>query len=116
MGMFGTVHPTRRNAESYATQGEEVREYVLSAEVRNERNGEWLDKYGACKVCDGEIPHGHTPNCDIYKLESEIQRLKSFHATDMRVTNESADFHMKECERLRQRVNELEKKVKANFQ
>jgi hypothetical protein len=24
-----------------------------------------------CKVCDGEIPDGHTENCDIWKLEKK---------------------------------------------
>lgn len=43
-----------------------------TAELKaTERNGEWIDKWGACKVCDGEIPHGHSANCDIYKLESQ---------------------------------------------
>lgn len=32
-------------------------------------NGEWLDKWGGCRVCGGEIPHGHTNNCDIFKYE-----------------------------------------------
>lgn len=41
-----------------------------------DRDGNWLDEWGACKVCDGEIPHGHTNNCDIYKLECEIRRLR----------------------------------------
>jgi hypothetical protein len=34
-----------------------------------DRDGNWMDKWGACKVCDGEIPYGHTENCDLYKLE-----------------------------------------------
>lgn len=41
-----------------------------------DRDGNWLDKWGACKVCDGEIPHGHTNNCDIYKLECTIRRYE----------------------------------------
>jgi hypothetical protein len=39
----------------------------------NERNGNWIDRWGACKVCGGEIPHGHTENCDIYKLECSVR-------------------------------------------
>jgi hypothetical protein len=35
------------------------------------RDGNWLDKWGCCRVCNGEIPHGHTLNCDIFKLEQE---------------------------------------------
>jgi hypothetical protein len=41
-----------------------------------DRDGNWLDKWGACKVCDGEIPHGHTNNCDIYKLECTVRRYE----------------------------------------
>lgn len=41
-----------------------------------QRNGDWIDKFGACKICGGEIPYGHTGNCDVYKLEDEIQQLK----------------------------------------
>lgn len=40
------------------------------------RDGNWMDKMGACKVCDGEIPHGHTNNCDIYKLECTVRRYE----------------------------------------
>lgn len=36
------------------------------------RDGKWFDEWGACRVCDGEIPHGHTPNCDYWKLEQEL--------------------------------------------
>jgi hypothetical protein len=40
------------------------------------RDGNWIDEWGACKVCGGEIPHGHTPNCDIFKLEQEASLLR----------------------------------------
>jgi hypothetical protein len=36
------------------------------------RDGNWLDKFGCCKICDGEIPYGHTANCDIWKLEQQL--------------------------------------------
>jgi hypothetical protein len=39
------------------------------------RDGKWLDEFGACKVCDGEIPDGHTNNCDIWKLEQQLGHL-----------------------------------------
>ena len=35
--------------------------------------GSWMDKWGACKVCGGEIPHGHTDDCDILKMERELR-------------------------------------------
>jgi hypothetical protein len=37
----------------------------------DERNGCYLDKMWSCKVCDGEIPDGHTDDCDIWKLEKK---------------------------------------------
>lgn len=40
------------------------------------RDGNWIDKWGACKVCDGEIPYGHSEKCDIYKLEKEVREAK----------------------------------------
>jgi hypothetical protein len=39
-------------------------------------DGSWADKYGACRVCGGEIPHGHTNNCDIWKQEQQITDLR----------------------------------------
>lgn len=42
-------------------------------------DGSWLDEWGSCKACGGEIPHGHSKNCDIYKLqmaEQERDQLK----------------------------------------
>jgi|GEM_PF-6050095 len=47
------------------------------ATLDEKRDGSWMDKYGACRVCDGEIPHGHTKNCDLYKLEVEITEVKA---------------------------------------
>ena len=41
-----------------------------------DRDGSWMDNWGACKVCDGEIPHGHTENCDLYKLEQRASRYE----------------------------------------
>ncbi len=39
-------------------------------------NGNWLDEWGSCRVCGGEIPHGHTNNCDIFKMEQTERRLR----------------------------------------
>ena len=44
--------------------------------LHKDRNGDWIDQYGACKVCDGEIPYGHRENCDIYNLEQQAYNLK----------------------------------------
>ena len=41
------------------------------------RDGNFLDDMGACKVCGGEIPEGHTDNCDIWKLEREVKELRA---------------------------------------
>lgn len=50
---------------------------LSEARKDSERDGNWLDKWGCCKVCSDEIPDGHTNNCDIYKLELEIKSLKA---------------------------------------
>lgn len=42
--------------------------------MSDNRDGNWMDKYGACKVCGGEIPLGHSENCDVYKLELKVRR------------------------------------------
>lgn len=40
------------------------------------RDGSWMDQWGACKICGGEIHHGHTNNCDIYKMECRIRQCE----------------------------------------
>jgi hypothetical protein len=40
------------------------------------RDGDWMDEFGCCKLCDGEVPNGHTENCYIWKLEQQITALK----------------------------------------
>lgn len=59
------------------------------------------------------IAHGGIRS--IHNLEAEIQRLHAFHKEDMRVTNESAHFHMLECNRLRARVAELEEVLRESL-
>lgn len=44
---------------------------------KDQRDGSWADKWGACRVCDGEIPHGHSENCDIYKMEKTERELRT---------------------------------------
>lgn len=46
-------------------------------ENREARDGKWIDKFGCCKLCDGEIPHGHTNSCDLYAIEQERDQLKA---------------------------------------
>ena len=38
---------------------------------------DWCDKYGACKVCGGEIPHGHQNDCAIYAIQKQVKDLKA---------------------------------------
>lgn len=44
--------------------------------TRESRPGDWMDEWGACKVCGGEIPAGHTPNCDYWKLEQKLHTAR----------------------------------------
>lgn len=41
-------------------------------------HGDWMDEFGACKVCSGEIPHGHTSNCYIWKIEQKLDKMRGF--------------------------------------
>jgi hypothetical protein len=41
------------------------------------RDGNWLDEWGSCRVCGGEIPYGHTENCDLYKMEKTERELRA---------------------------------------
>lgn len=40
-----------------------------TAYLADRPNGEWIDKWGSCRVCGGEIPHGHMPKCDVFRYE-----------------------------------------------
>lgn len=42
----------------------------------DERDGNFLDTMGCCKLCDGEIPAGHTEDCDLWKKEKENLKLR----------------------------------------
>lgn len=37
---------------------------------------DFMDKWGSCKICEGEIPYGHQGKCYIYAQEKEIKFLK----------------------------------------
>lgn len=43
---------------------------------------------------------------EIDALKAEIERLQKLHVEDMRVTNASADFHMKRCASLEHQLKE----------
>lgn len=39
--------------------------------------GSWIDGWGACRTCGGEIPDGHLPSCDYWRLEQEVARWRA---------------------------------------
>ena len=45
--------------------------------------GSWMDDNGACKVCDGEIPYGHSENCDVYKMQCQIKHMEELHVMQL---------------------------------
>lgn len=65
----------------------------------DERNGCFLDKQWCCKVCDGEIPDGHTDYCDIWKLE---KKHRDFLANEYSNVLTERDRLLLEVERLRE--------------
>lgn len=64
---------------------ERIKELESALKEAGIRDGNWIDKWGCCRVCDGEIPDGHTDDCDIYKLEQDARRLEYMLKQDFRV-------------------------------
>jgi len=50
----------------------------------SKRDGKWLDDIGCCKLCDGEIPYGHTDNCDMWKMEQAMTTAESVRLQETR--------------------------------
>lgn len=66
-----------RELTQQRARAERAEEQVSNLKETHKRDGNWIDRWGACKVCDGEIPYGHTDNCDLYKLEKENAELRA---------------------------------------
>ena len=90
-------------------------EEALAKHCQDERpDGNWLDKWGTCRVCGGEIPHGHTDNCDIFKYEkmelalTEDKRKALEFATGCNAQMASAQAQLlasqQECKALREMI------------
>lgn len=63
------------------TADEPEKNVAESKTPMDERNGDWVDSFGCCKLCDGEIPYGHLDECRIWKLERELAEAKAREAT-----------------------------------
>ena len=37
---------------------------------------DWADKWGACKICQGEIPYGHAKSCVILQMQTRRRELE----------------------------------------
>lgn len=44
--------------------------------MRKSKVSDWFDKDGACKICEGELPHGHHGNCFVYSKIKEVAKLE----------------------------------------
>lgn len=42
-----------------------------------------MDDSGSCKVCGGELPHGHAPACDYWKLEMQVKQMEELHVMQL---------------------------------
>lgn len=118
---FGIDHPLQlivraeNNQETYVDillkvvdeQKEQLTSEISKLKELLKRDGNWLDKWGVCKVCGGEIPHGHTDECHIFKQESEISRLKS----ELAEAHRMADFNEGAYKELQQKLSSAEKMV-----
>jgi hypothetical protein len=54
----------------------ELVQYKTRLKEEMVRDGDWIDKWGSCRTCGGEIPYGHTDTCYLYKLECELAEAK----------------------------------------
>ncbi len=73
-------------------------------EYKDTRDGNWLDEWGSCRVCGGEIPYGHTDNCDIFKSEKKIRELEQSRESYI----ELAAGECEDKNEAHQRIRELE--------
>lgn len=62
---------------SHAALTARVKELEEIQKNSAKRDGNWIDQWGACKVCDGELPAGHTNDCDVFKLEDKVRSLQA---------------------------------------
>ena len=76
----------------------------------DKRNGCFLDEMWCCKVCDGEIPDGHTPDCDIWKLE---KLHRDFLANEYNTVLLERDALKAENERLREALERIRARVES---
>ncbi len=60
---------------SFVGVREDVARLTAALKESSQRDGNWLDKWGCCRVCDGEIPYGHTEGCDLYAMEKRERVL-----------------------------------------
>lgn len=64
----------------YADEIADLEQRLESMQKHNLRDGKWLDDLGCCRVCNGEIPYGHTSDCDYYKLEKRLAEAERLHS------------------------------------
>lgn len=92
----------RLRGELTAAQKDRKRWAVLAASIA-ERDGKFLDSEWCCKLCDGEIPDGHTDNCDLWKAEKKhldfIANEYSIALTERDAARAEADALRKDAER-----------------
>ncbi len=79
--VWNGIVQTQKDRDSLKSKIEELekenaaqRSWIEQSKKDNIRDGKWIDVWGACKVCDGEIPNGHIHDCDIYKLEHSLSQ------------------------------------------
>lgn len=67
---------TCNHAVAQARIAEIIKKHAPDAGKVESRDGSWMDKWSTCRVCGGEIPHGHTNNCDVWKMEQQLTTLR----------------------------------------
>ncbi len=77
----GEAHVCDPSAYQLANQKAAQMHETLNTIVKNMGGddndpADWMDSWGCCKICGGEIPYGHINTCYVYTKDQEIKELK----------------------------------------
>ena len=94
------------------TMEQNIKTIVKNMGGNSDDVADWMDDWGCCKICQGEIPHGHQENCVIYANEKQVKELESAlnsQITDCAILEVDKEIMQTEIDKLDAKVKELEK-------
>lgn len=88
----------------------------LERAERKPLNNDWIDEWGSCKICGGEIPLGHAPDCAYYALETVLKDTAESHRELTNKLFKSLDNEADSIRRESDTVGELTKSLATQRQ